>query len=306
MSEPYLVIEDLRRRFGRRLALRGLSLSIPRHAVCAFVGANGAGKTTTFSIIGQFIKPHGGRVLIEGQPLYRFRSEGGVIGLLPQDVQFYESRTIARQLYMFARLAGFGRAEAAEEVERVLALADLSDRAGDSAANLSRGMKVRLGVAQALVGRPPLIILDEPTAGLDPRMQLAFRRNIEAVRGTATIVISSHDLRELQELCDYVCIIDEGRLVRQGPMSEILGAVSRVVYHLEGFARYVVELADHQPGVRYEVVDERTLQAHFDPRVIDVPTLNQRVLGWALERGVKIHAVDARRSLEESYLAETS
>jgi ABC-type multidrug transport system ATPase subunit len=297
----FLVIRDLHRRFGKHPALQGLSLDIPQNAVAALVGANGAGKTTTFSIIGQFIKAHRGSIEIGGKPLAEFRRSGGVIGLLPQDVQFFETRSVARQLLLFARLAGLKGAAARREVERVLALVKLEDRADSNPENLSRGMKVRLGVAQALIGEPPLVLLDEPTAGLDPVMLQNFRENIERIRGKTTIVISSHDLRELQALCDYVCMIEGGKLVKQGPLDRILGEVSKVTVQVGpiGGKLEVIRAAlpdfDVHPG-------EGTLTVGFDPRRFKIAAVNRAVLTVLLAQEVEILGLEAQKSLEESYL----
>lgn len=297
----FLVVRDLVRSFGRRVALRGLSLDVPRNSVTAFVGANGAGKTTTFSILGQFIRPDSGTVEVDGLPLAEFRRRGGVIGLLPQDVQFFETRTVARQLLLFARLAGLTGRAARDEVERVLALVKLSDRAASNPENLSRGMKVRLGVAQALIGNPPLVLLDEPTAGLDPVMQQNFRENIEAIRGKTTVLISSHDLRELQALCDHVCMIEAGRLVQQGPLDRILGEVSKVTVRIGALGDRAGALAAALPG--YDLAfGEGSLTVRFDPRKIDVPAVNRAVLSALLTHGVDILGLDAQKTLEESYL----
>jgi ABC-type multidrug transport system ATPase subunit len=233
--------------------------------------------------------------------MQEFRRGGGVIGLLPQDVQFFETRTVARQLLLFARLAGFRGAAARSEVDRVLELVKLSDRADSNPENLSRGMKVRLGVAQALIGDPPLVLLDEPTAGLDPVMQQNFRENIEAIRGKTTIVISSHDLRELQALCDYVCIIEAGRLVRQGPLDGILGEVSKVTVQVGAVGEKANGIITALPDFQISM-GEGNLTARFDPQRFQVAEVNRRVLSVLLSHGVDILGLESQKTLEESYL----
>ena len=304
-NTPALVLKDLSRRFGKTRALDKLSLSIPEHSVTAFVGVNGAGKTTTFSVIGQFIRPHGGSIEVFGYPLSKFRALGGIVGILPQDMQFFEDRTIARQLLLFARLAGLEGAHARTEMERVLDLVKLSDRAGDVAGELSHGMRVRLGVAQALIGNPPLVLLDEPTAGLDPRMIVDFRESIEAIRGKTTLMISSHDLSELQELCDHVCMIDHGKLLMEGPMAQMLGGVSRVAYVVESIKRDPREMEQQLPAVDFIVEGKQTILVEFDRARYKIADINRTVLAWLLNNSMDVIEVKPQRSLEQAFLSAT-
>ncbi len=305
MSNQALVIKNLRRSFRRVKALDGLSLSIPQGSVTAFVGANGAGKTTTYSLVGQFIRPHGGTIEVFGQPLRDFRASGGIIGILPQDMQFFEDRTIARQLLLFARLAGLSGNNAIREVLRVLELVKLRDRSDDLAGSLSHGMRIRLGVAQALIGSPPLVLLDEPTAGLDPRMIADFRETVEAVRGKTTLVISSHDLSELQEMCDYVCMIDHGKLLRQGPMEQMLGGVSSIVFTVENLTKDVRDLEAQMPAVDIVVEDKQTLVVEFDPSKFKIADINRAVLAWLLNNNMQVLEVRQLKSLEQAFLEAT-
>lgn len=304
-SKPALVVQNLSRRFGRTVALNGLSLSIPEKSVTAFVGANGAGKTTTFSVIGQFIRAHAGSVEVFGVPLADYRRQGGIIGILPQDMQFFEDRTIGRQLLLFARLAGLARPEAEREVMRVLALTKLTDRIHDQAASLSHGMRVRLGVAQALIANPPLILLDEPTAGLDPRMIVDFRETVDAVRGRTTLVISSHDLSELQEMCDFVCMIDHGKLVMQGPMEQMLSGVSSIRFSVAALTRDPRELEQQLPAVDFIVEDKQTLVVEFDRTRYQIADINRAVLAWLLNNGMQVLEVRQHKSLEQTFLEAT-
>lgn len=300
-----LVLKNLTRSFGKTRALNKLSLTVPEFSVTAFVGGNGAGKTTTFSLVGQFIRPHGGSIEVFGYALSKFRSQGGIIGILPQDMQFFEDRSIARQLLLFACLAGLSGAEAELEVERVLGLVKLSDRAEDLAGELSHGMRVRLGVAQALIGNPPLVLLDEPTAGLDPRMVVDFRECVDAVRGKTTLIISSHDLSELQEMCDYVCMIDHGQLLMEGPMTQMLSGVSSVAFVVEAIKRDPRELEQQLPAVDIVVSDKQTILVEFDRSRYKMVDINRAVLAWLLNNGMDIIEVKPQRSLEQAFLSAT-
>jgi ABC-type multidrug transport system ATPase subunit len=302
---PALVLKDLSRRFGKMRAIDKLSLVVPQYSVTAFVGANGAGKTTTFSLVGQFIRPHGGSIEVFGYPISKYRSLGGIIGILPQDMQYFEDRTIFRQLHLFARLAGLSGVGADEEVERVLEVVKLSDRMHEVAGDLSHGMRVRLGVAQALIGNPPLILLDEPTAGLDPRMLVDFRQSIEAIRAKTTIVISSHDLSELEELCDHVCMIDHGKLVMQGPMAQMLSGVSSIVYKIEAITRDPKELEEKLVSVDIVLEDKQTMVVEFDKSRHKVSDINRVVLAWLLNHQMEVLEVKQHRSLEQTFLEAT-
>jgi len=301
----FLRIDSLHRRFKREVALDDLSLSIPKNSTTAFIGANGAGKTTTFAILGQFIRPHGGKVEIDGVPLSTYRAKGGVISVLPQDVQFYENRTIYRQLYLFARLAGLNEKNACKEVYRVLELSNLVEKAKKRASELSHGMKVRLGVAQALIGSPSLVLLDEPTAGLDPKMLQEFRKNLKEIQGTTTIMISSHDLSELQSICDHVCMIDKGREVLQGSMKEMLGKSSRVKYRLGSDDLSLQAIQENLPYYKFKLKESNLLVVGFDSSEKEVEQVNHEVLSWLLGNRIPVLEVEARKNLEQTFIEET-
>lgn|GEM_PF-315268 len=301
----FLEFQGVSKRYGSTVALQDLSFSIPQGVTCAFVGANGAGKTTTFSLVGTFIRPNAGVILVNGIPHTKYRARGGAIGLLPQDMQFFEDRSLVRQLKTFAELAGFTAKKALEEAHRVLELVGLQDRFRDRPDSLSHGMKVRLGVAQALIGSPPLVLLDEPTAGLDPNMRVSFRSWIEEIKAETTLVISSHELGELQLLCDYVCVIDSGRLVAQGSMEDFLGSVRKVRFHVESVFVDWLLLKDKYPNIQIKNLDEQNLEVHFDPSDYSLPDVNRIILGYLIEKGVGVYEVKSQRSLEQSYLTAT-
>lgn len=305
MAEPALALKDVTKRFGRQTALDGLSMTVPSKSIAAFVGANGAGKTTTFSLIGTFFRPDSGSIFVGGLPLAAYRRGGGIIGILPQDVLFFENRSLERHLLMFSRLAGFPPKAARVEAARVLELTDLSDRANALPSELSHGMKVRFGVAQSLVGSPKLILLDEPTAGLDPKMVASFRSIIENLKGTTTLIISSHDLGQLELMCDYLCIIDHGKLIRQGGMGQLLFKSSQIVYHLGAALPALSLFNTADPEYLFELRAPEVLTVQFNPEKHRVADVNALVLSILLKNDVPILEVESKRTLEEAYLAET-
>ena len=303
--EAALRVSGLHKQYGRQAALQGLDMEIPKGSIAAFVGANGAGKTTTFSLIGGFFRPSKGRIEVCGRSLRHFRRDGGIIGLLPQDVQFYETRTVWRQALLFAQLCGLRGHDAEREVERVLGLVELTDRPTQIASELSHGMKVRLGVALALIGEPPLVLLDEPTAGLDPRMLALFRKTIESIRGRTTVVISSHDLSQLQVICDYVCIIDEGKLVKQAPMRELLAHTSRITLRFERPFSALDGIRAEFKDFSFSQPDQMSLNVEFAPGSFRVAEVNSRLLHWLFKHALEVTSVESQKSLEQTYLEET-
>ncbi len=306
-----LRIKGLRKSYRGRVALDGLNLNIPQGAIAAIVGANGAGKTTTFSLIGGYFKSDAGSIDVQGLPLKKYRSMGGVIGMLPQDVLLFETRSVKRQLLLFAHLQGFWGSGARAEVQRVLGLVGLLERERDNVSALSHGMKVRLGVAQALIGTPPLVILDEPTAGLDPQMVANFRSMVRSLKGSTTLLISSHDLSELEQVCDYLCIIDHGKLVKEGPLGEVLTKKPRVLVRVNrdtipNDTVPIQEMSDALPEFKFHEKSPGVFIVESEQASVSVSEINLKVLGWLMSHGIGVLEVHSQRSLEEAYLDEVS
>lgn len=302
MHGATLEVRSLTRSFGHAVALQGMTFSVPKNSVCAFIGANGAGKTTTFSIIAGFLAPSGGEVLVDGESVAAGRRRGVIVGLLPQDMQFFEHRSVARQLYLFARLSGCGRGESWDEVERVLRLVHLFSEGHKRYDQLSHGMRVRLSIAQALIGNPALILLDEPTAGLDPRMVQAVKEIIASLRGSTTLVVSSHDLAQLEEMSDYVVMVDKGRVVREGPLGAVMG--SEEVQFKVGKGLMPAELQSAFPQWRFAFPDA----LHFAVKVEGGATISEvtgKVTSWIVGKGIEIIKIDTQRKLQEAYLEAT-
>lgn len=214
-------IQGLSKRFGRTQALGDVSFDVPLHSIFGLLGPNGAGKTTLFSLTANFLKADAGLVEVLGIDTRYISRLRGRLSILPQDAQFQSNVPILDQLVFFRRLAGRTRAEAQEEVLHTLDLVGLQSVARRRVRSLSHGMIKRLGVAQAFLGHPEVILLDEPTAGLDPANARQVRDLIKLLQESATILVSSHNLQEIQELCDHVAILDRGRLVLTGSVDEI-------------------------------------------------------------------------------------
>jgi ABC-2 type transport system ATP-binding protein len=212
---------NLNKSYGRKAVLKNINFDIQAGKPVALVGPNGAGKSTLFSLLSGYIHPSNGEVKVLGKPVGSPQLMG-CIGTLPQDALLNPNLTIFQQLCFFARLQGFDRSACQVEVGRVLELMKLSNCQNQKAPELSHGMKKRVSIAQALIGQPKLVLLDEPTAGLDPENARNIRQQVTELAGDTTFVISSHNLSELERLCDQVLHLENGELKTQ----QIIGASS--------------------------------------------------------------------------------
>jgi ABC-2 type transport system ATP-binding protein len=209
---------NLSKQYGSKFALRNLDFELDAGAPIALVGPNGAGKTTLFSILCGYIQPSEGNISIFGhQP--GSANLFGRVAALPQDAQLDPRFSIARQLMYYGQLQGFGTKDARKEAERVLSLVELSDVIDEKPGALSHGMRKRVTIAQALMGKPELIMLDEPTAGLDPRNARNIRQMVAELSDLATFIISSHNLNELERLSETVLCLEHGQISQHSAIS---------------------------------------------------------------------------------------
>jgi ABC-2 type transport system ATP-binding protein len=214
-------IDKLSKSFDKVKALDDVSFEVPKQSVFGLLGPNGAGKTTLFSIVAGFLKADSGNLQVLGRSVKQISELQGRVSILPQDAEFQRNTPIIDQLVFFRRLDGRDQETAEREVRESLELVGIGEYAKRGARVLSHGMTKRLGIAQAFLGSPELILLDEPTAGLDPANARQIRDLIHALKERATVVVSSHNLAEVQELCDHVAILDRGRLVAAGTVAEL-------------------------------------------------------------------------------------
>ena len=211
----------LRKAYGSRRAVDGIDLAVPAGSVTGFLGPNGAGKTTTIRMLLGLLRPDSGRISIHGLEMPRARREiARRTGSLVETPCHYDNLTGRENLEVSRRLLGLPR----PETDRVLELMDLAHAAAQRVGTYSLGMRQRLGVARALLGRPRLLILDEPTNGLDPDGIVELRQLIRALprKDGTTVLLSSHLLAEVEQTVDHVILIHGGRLLAQGPLPHIL------------------------------------------------------------------------------------
>jgi ABC-2 type transport system ATP-binding protein len=218
-----VVIEGLTKHFGKRVAVDGLTLEVPIGVVAGFIGPNGAGKTTTMAMLLGLVAPTAGSATVLGHSLEDPSAYLGRVGALVESPAFWPGLTGAENLRVVATLAGHDVAK----IPGVLNLVGLGERGADRFGSYSSGMKQRLGIAAALLGDPELLVLDEPTNGLDPAGINDMRQLIGRIaHDQRSVLVSSHILSELEQVCDWLIVIDRGSLLYQGPTDGFMGAAS--------------------------------------------------------------------------------
>lgn len=224
IGSPAIRVSGLRKRYGRTHALQGLDFEVPSGQLSGFLGPNGAGKTTTFRAILGLTRPDEGEIEMLGMSVpARLPEIVKKVGVIVEEPGLIRSLNGRTNLLVAADALGFGHERIDELLEFVGLTADARRRTGD----YSKGMRQRLALAAAMLGDPELLILDEPLDGLDPAGQHAFRARLkELAAGGRSVVVSSHDLGDVEALADHVVVIDHGELVTQGPLDELLGGGS--------------------------------------------------------------------------------
>lgn len=209
-------VENLVKSYGNHKALKGINLQVEKGSIVGLLGANGAGKSTTMNILTGYLSYNEGSVKIGGYDILKNPIEAKKqIGYLPEIPPLYVDMTVEEYLKFAAQIKGLKKNEAKEAIEEALKATKTEEVRGRLIKNLSKGYKQRVGLAQAILGNPPLLILDEPTVGLDPNQIIEIREWIKSLSDNHTIILSSHILSEVNAICDYVIIIDQGRVVAQ-------------------------------------------------------------------------------------------
>jgi ABC-2 type transport system ATP-binding protein len=254
-ASPILRCDGLMKRFGARQAVDGVSFEIGRSETYGLLGPNGAGKTTTISMICGILGRDGGTVVVDGRPIDTGTvAAKAAIGYVPQDLAIYPDLSARENLRFFGQLYGLGGSELAKRIDEVIELVDLADRAKDRTEQYSGGMKRRLNIAIGLLHRPRLLILDEPTVGVDPQSRNAILASVEQLREAGMgILYTTHYMEEAERLCHRVGIIDKGRIIAEGTRRELValvGGTDRVVLAATGDLRAAATALRAIEGVR--------------------------------------------------------
>jgi ABC-2 type transport system ATP-binding protein len=223
MTETVVEVQNVTRCYGKLCAVQNLSLTVEKGESFGFLGPNGAGKTTTIKMLTGFLKPDSGIIRIMGHDLARDDIEAKRhIGLVPDEYGLYDDLTAADHLRFYGRLLGMASADREAAIERSLKMVELVEQTNQKAKGFSHGMRQRLVIAQALMGSPDVLFLDEPTTGLDPIGAKEVRDLIKKMTGAGmTLFISSHLLFEVQEMCKSVAIINRGRLLKKDTIENL-------------------------------------------------------------------------------------
>ena len=229
-------VEHITRSFGRVQAVSGISFDIAKGEVVGLLGPNGAGKTTTMRIITGYISPDGGNVTIDGIPVSASPEKARrLIGYLPENAPVYPDMEVTAFLGYIARLRGVVPGKIKTKISEMIGTCGLEAVVGRPIGALSKGYRQRVGLAQAMIHEPPVLILDEPTSGLDPNQIVEIRNLIRDIGRDRTVMLSTHILQEVEATCSRSIIINNGRLVGEGTLSEL-------ATHTEEAALYVVSL----------------------------------------------------------------
>lgn len=222
-GSPVAVLSDVQLRFGSRTVLDGLSLTLKRGEIFALLGRNGTGKTTVMRLLTGQIRPSSGAVQAFGDDPGRDAEPRRLMSLVPQDIALYPRLTVRENLEVMAGMAGLRRGEISGRVDEAMALTQVEDRQSDLVEHLSGGYRRRANIAAALLTRPRLLLLDEPTVGVDVDARLSLHRTLRRLRDDGmAILLTTHDLDEARALADRIGILASGRLAEEGPVADIL------------------------------------------------------------------------------------
>ncbi|HOF09992.1 MAG TPA: ABC transporter ATP-binding protein [Opitutaceae bacterium] len=269
---PLLQIDHLAKAYGPVRAVQDISFSVRPGEIYGLLGPNGAGKTTTISMVSGLLSPDGGSIAIAGRPLAADpQAAKRLMGVVPQELALYEELSAAENLEFWGRLAGLDTKTARARTAEILAALTLSDRARDPVKTFSGGMKRRVNLGCALLHRPKLILLDEPTVGIDPQARLNILEFVRSLRADGVgVLYTTHYLEEAESLCDRIGIVDHGRMHAEGTLRELQERLGgQRLFVLEG--QWTGAEPDTWPGLRQHY---RVLQ-HTDRQLV-VAALDER------------------------------
>lgn len=293
-------LRKVSKRFGEKTAVDGVSLRVPMGSVYGLIGPNGAGKTTTFSMMAGYLRPTEGTVEVLGCAPSDVSALRARLGVLPQDALLPHQDRVGEFLVHMARLQDVPADRAESSARAALEEVDGKDWWTQRCGALSHGMAKRVALAQAFLGEPEVVLLDEPTAGLDPRVAYEVRSLIKAKKGRCTLIVSSHNLQELEEICDAAAILDGGKVVVSGTLAELTASSEEVHVRLAPGPVPIAPIRELPMVTRVDFDEEtRSLGVYFERKQADAETVIGHVLWILLNEKARISGVTKGRGLEQ-------
>ncbi|MFZ9144018.1 MAG: ABC transporter ATP-binding protein [Aquirufa sp.] len=298
MPEKIIEVRNLSKRFGSFQAVHDVSFSVFKGDVFGFLGPNGAGKSTSIRCLNSLIKPDSGTVELFGESIATHReSILGRVGSIIEKPDFYKYLSAYRNLEIFSRISG--KPSSKREIYMMLDFVGLGGREKDKFAGFSHGMKQRLGIAQTLLHNPDLIILDEPTTGLDPQGIIDIRNLILRLRNeqNKTVLLSSHNLAEIELICNRMVIINKGRSIVEGSVSDLMNG-ENLILRLEASPLLDAKnlLLAWKPALQWENVGDTAVQ--FPIEKSEIPALTKLLV----DNNIEIFSLEAKRTLEDYFI----
>ncbi len=297
MSAPIVSIQHLSKRFGNFQAVQDVNITVHPGDVYGFLGPNGAGKSTTMRCMLSLIQADHGQIELFGQSISEHRSEIlSKVGSLIEKPDFYKYLSAFRNLQIFSRISG--KPSSSQEIMEMLDFVGLAGREKDLVGGFSHGMRQRLGIAQTLLHQPELIVLDEPTTGLDPQGIIDMRNLILRLKNEQkkTIILSSHNLSEVELICNRMVIIHRGKSIVEGQVTELLNEeeqIIRIQTAAENLPNLLACLSTQHPVVR---INDQVVEVSLAKEMI--PKINRQLV----EAGIPIFAMEAKRKLEDYFI----
>ncbi|QAY65292.1 ABC transporter ATP-binding protein [Paenibacillus protaetiae] len=302
-----LELRGLTKKFGDFIAVDHLSLRVGEGEIFGLLGANGAGKSTTIHMVCSLLQPSSGEIQILGRDIKsqsRFAKQS--LGIVPQDLAIYEDMTAYENVSFFAGLYGLRGAKLRERTEEALDFVGLSDKAKNYPKNFSGGMKRRLNIACAIAHKPKLIIMDEPTVGIDPQSRNYILSSVRKLNESGcTIIYTSHYMEEVEEICSRIAIMDHGKVIAEGTKEQlkaIITEMKEIVIELKNARGNEAERLHGLPGVTKALQEENVIHAYSDLSVDNLNLILKALMG----EGAEIRTVEEREpNLEAVFLTLT-